>query len=59
MQLIYRAQIVEYTGPKSIGRPVRAVNWRYCLNGEQFEESSLPPVVSRPRVTNWRYGSFA
>ncbi|MBW4474541.1 MAG: hypothetical protein KME45_29820 [Stenomitos rutilans HA7619-LM2] len=56
MNLIYRAQKLEYTSAPTRPTTPRAINWRHQLPGMIYRQI---PVLRRPalqpRAVNWRY----
>ena len=57
MQLIYRAQLIEYT-PVPVQPYVkpRALNWRFHAPGESYEAPCQATYAYQvPRALNWRF----
>ncbi len=61
MQLIYRGQVLDYDSLSTQPyRKPRALNWRYQIPGETYENKSIPPSSHRQfRGINWRYQMIA
>lgn len=57
MQLIYRGQTFDYTPVSArVVRVPRGVNWRYQVEGENYDRVSRFFVLrAHPVAINWRY----
>ncbi|MGH2412409.1 MAG: hypothetical protein ACRDEA_01670 [Microcystaceae cyanobacterium] len=55
MQLIYRGYSSDYAPKTQRYIKPHAINWRYQVPGETYEESIATSSYSKPRAINWRY----
>jgi hypothetical protein len=61
MKLIYRGQIFTTKLPliPSYRKPF-AINWRYQVEGEQYQPDCLPRMIyHQPKAINWRWQTLA
>ncbi len=57
MQLIYRAQVIEYTpAPTKPYCKPRALNWRFHAPNQTYADQELAvPIYRKPQALNWRF----
>lgn len=56
MKLIYRAQTLNYTPATTTYHKPNALNWRYQIPGETYEnQPKIGLSSSKSHAINWRY----